>query len=173
MFLSRSRPWLDGKFSPHFFSTDNYILVICSVQNFQLTILHQLHAFKAPLSPPIWLSIPPLRIVLLLRRTFQQFIQITKPEMNHLLASVLLAASPFHPNYSRNSILLLLTKWRETYDINSRTQLHCNAPFIDTDAFSTLLTRDRGLVGFVIALTPLCCALMGWRGAGGGGAAEM
>ncbi|KAH6677637.1 hypothetical protein B0J14DRAFT_690144 [Halenospora varia] len=30
-----------------------------------------------------------------------------------------------------------------------------------------------GLVGFVIALTPLCCALMGWRGAGGGGAAEI
>ena len=35
------------------------------------------------------------------------------------------------------------------------------------------LTKDRGLVGFVMALTPLCCALMGWRGAGGGGAAEM
>ncbi|KFY69777.1 hypothetical protein V499_09756 [Pseudogymnoascus sp. VKM F-103] len=30
-----------------------------------------------------------------------------------------------------------------------------------------------GLTGFVIALTPLCCALMGWRGAGGGGAAEI
>ncbi|KIM93817.1 hypothetical protein OIDMADRAFT_172920 [Oidiodendron maius Zn] len=30
-----------------------------------------------------------------------------------------------------------------------------------------------GLVGFVIALTPLSCALMGWRGAGGGGAANI
>ncbi|KFY50175.1 hypothetical protein V496_09536 [Pseudogymnoascus sp. VKM F-4515 (FW-2607)] len=30
-----------------------------------------------------------------------------------------------------------------------------------------------GLVGFVIALTPLCCALISWRGAGGGDAAEI
>ncbi|KAH8594838.1 hypothetical protein B0O99DRAFT_652381 [Bisporella sp. PMI_857] len=33
--------------------------------------------------------------------------------------------------------------------------------------------QAKGLVGFVAALTPLCCVLMGWRGAGGGGATEM
>lgn len=30
-----------------------------------------------------------------------------------------------------------------------------------------------GLVGYVVALTPLSCCLMGWRGAGGLGAANM
>ena len=30
-----------------------------------------------------------------------------------------------------------------------------------------------GLSGFILALTPLSCDLMGWRGAGGGGAAEI
>ncbi|KAH8700207.1 gpr1-like plasma membrane protein [Talaromyces proteolyticus] len=35
------------------------------------------------------------------------------------------------------------------------------------------LTNHRGLVGFCIALTPLSCDLMGWRGSGGGGAADV
>jgi hypothetical protein len=30
-----------------------------------------------------------------------------------------------------------------------------------------------GLVGFLVALTPLACCLMGWRGSGGLGAANM
>ena len=30
-----------------------------------------------------------------------------------------------------------------------------------------------GLVGFIVALTPLACCLMGWRGSGGLGAANM
>ena len=30
-----------------------------------------------------------------------------------------------------------------------------------------------GLIGFVLGLTPLACCLMGWRGAGGLGAANM
>lgn len=32
---------------------------------------------------------------------------------------------------------------------------------------------SRGLAGFLLALTPLSCDLMGWRGAGGGGAASV
>jgi uncharacterized protein len=31
----------------------------------------------------------------------------------------------------------------------------------------------RALLGFLIASAPLACALMGWRGAGGGGAATI
>ena len=36
----------------------------------------------------------------------------------------------------------------------------------------TLLTRDSALLGFLLSLTPLSCDLMGWRGAGGNGAAS-
>lgn len=31
---------------------------------------------------------------------------------------------------------------------------------------------DSALVGFLLSLTPLSCDLMGWRGAGGSGAAS-
>jgi hypothetical protein len=31
----------------------------------------------------------------------------------------------------------------------------------------------RGLIGFLIATTPVSCQLMGWAGSGGGGAASM
>lgn len=31
----------------------------------------------------------------------------------------------------------------------------------------------RALIGFLMSLTPVSCALMGWRGAGGLGAAEV
>ena len=36
-----------------------------------------------------------------------------------------------------------------------------------------LLITGRALIGFVLSLTPLSCDLMGWRGAGGNGAASM
>jgi len=31
----------------------------------------------------------------------------------------------------------------------------------------------RALIGFLLSLTPLACTLMGWRGAGGNGAANV
>lgn len=37
---------------------------------------------------------------------------------------------------------------------------------------SSLITMSRALAGFLLALTPLSCDLMGWRGAGGNGAAS-
>jgi uncharacterized protein len=45
----------------------------------------------------------------------------------------------------------------------------------DGDTFLKWLTMlsHRGLAGFLLALTPLSCDLMGWRGAGGGGAASV
>jgi hypothetical protein len=36
-----------------------------------------------------------------------------------------------------------------------------------------LMPYPRGLLGLCLALTPLACNLMGWRGAGGTGAAGM
>jgi uncharacterized protein len=36
-----------------------------------------------------------------------------------------------------------------------------------------MLCLLRGMAGFLLALTPLACDLMGWRGAGGGGAASV
>ena len=38
---------------------------------------------------------------------------------------------------------------------------------------SILMTLLRGLLGNWLSLTPLACDLMGWRGAGGDGAASM
>ena len=35
------------------------------------------------------------------------------------------------------------------------------------------LTSIRGLLGYLLSLSPLACDLMGWRGAGGDGAASM
>lgn len=35
------------------------------------------------------------------------------------------------------------------------------------------LTSLRALSGFILSLTPLSCTLMGWRGAGGSGAANV
>ena len=34
-------------------------------------------------------------------------------------------------------------------------------------------TASSALVGFLLSLTPLSCDLMGWRGAGGNGAADI
>lgn len=41
------------------------------------------------------------------------------------------------------------------------------------DEADLLCQLNSALVGFLMALTPLSCALMGWRGASGGGAATM
>lgn len=42
-----------------------------------------------------------------------------------------------------------------------------------TTICDAVLTPDSALVGFLLSLTPLSNVLMGWRGAGGLGAAEV
>jgi hypothetical protein len=45
-------------------------------------------------------------------------------------------------------------------------------PISSTKLEDTTLTIHRALAGFLLSLTPLSCDLMGWRGAGGNGAAS-
>ena len=54
---------------------------------------------------------------------------------------------------------------------HSVTRHHCEiyASLSEDEAF---LTPNRALVGFLLSLTPLSCDLMGFRGAGGNGAAS-
>lgn len=55
-----------------------------------------------------------------------------------------------------------------TCDAQSETRRHCRDP---QGLFSQFTELDRALVGFLLSLTPLSMDLMGWRGAGGNGAA--
>ena len=62
-----------------------------------------------------------------------------------------------------------------SYGRRLETQHQCELGSV-THLFDVVDTADAvysALVGFLLSLTPLTCDLMGWRGAGGNGAADI
>ena len=56
-----------------------------------------------------------------------------------------------------------------TFERHSVTQLPCTITHLITNCIQS--DRNSALIGFLLSLTPLSMDLMGWRGAGGNGAA--
>jgi hypothetical protein len=82
------------------------------------------------------------------------------------------AASPSLPNCLRSSTFPRPIRSKENYATRSVIQLHCKFHRPASLLWRTKTNKLRALVGFLLSLTPLSWTLMGWRGAGGSGAAS-
>lgn len=98
-------------------------------------------------------------------------------EMLHLLLPLrgpgLQEASWYLRNYLRSFTWIQKLQLLGTFGVSLAIQPRCMAAVFGSPLLGTDWHWLRAITGFVMALTPLCFCLMGWRGAGNNGAAHM